>query len=164
MNDRSKALVDLLAAKFADVVVPSASLGDDVIVTVEPSKWLDVAKWLASEGGFSFLSNLSAVDWLARQPRFEIVYNLTDFSTPQRLMVKLAVENGDPPTAPSVTAIWPTANFHEREAFDMFGIVFDSHPNLERILLPDEWEGHPLRKDYSIGKVPIEFKHLSPGA
>jgi len=162
VSKASAALIARLESKFAGVFALSASLGDDVIVTVDPSRWIEAAKWLSTEGGFGFLSNLSAVDWLTREPRFEIVYNLTNFSLPQRLMVKLPVD-GNPPSCPSVTAIWPTANFHEREAFDMFGIVFDGHPNLERILMPDEWEGHPLRKDYAIGKVPIEFKHLSPG-
>ena len=71
--------------------------------------------------------------------------------------------DGEPPAVPSVTGIWPGANWFEREAYDMFGIVFEGHPNLTRILMPDEWEGHPLRKDYSVGKVPVEYKHLSPG-
>ena len=67
------------------------------------------------------------------------------------------VTEGDPPTVPSIVEVWPTANFMEREAFDMFGISFDGHPNLTRILMPEEWEGYPLRKDYGVGKVPIEF-------
>jgi hypothetical protein len=65
--------------------------------------------------------------------------------------------DGDPPRVPSITRLWPTADFMEREAFDLVGIVFDRHPNLKRIMLPDEWEGHPLRKDYGVGKIPIEF-------
>ena len=164
MSAASEDLLTRLTAKFKGALAPAQSLGDDVILVVEASRWFAVATWLAADGGFTFLSNLSAVDWLSREPRFEVVYNLTDLSTPQRLMVKLPVPDGNPPKAPSVTSIWPTANFHEREAYDMFGIVFEGHPNLDRILMPDEWEGHPLRKDYSIGKVPIEFKHLSPGA
>jgi NADH:ubiquinone oxidoreductase subunit C len=71
-------------------------------------------------------------------------------------MLHVAAE-GEPPTIPSVVERWPGADFMEREAFDMFGIVFDGHPNLTRILMPDEWEGHPLRKDYGVGKVPVEF-------
>jgi NADH:ubiquinone oxidoreductase subunit C len=67
------------------------------------------------------------------------------------------VADGDPPTIPSIVDVWPTADWMEREAYDMFGIVFDGHPKLERILMPDEWEGHPLRKDYGVGKIPIDF-------
>jgi NADH-quinone oxidoreductase subunit C len=105
---------------------------------------------------------LCAVDWPGREERFEIVYNLTDIDNPARLRIKLPV-SGEDPKVPSVTSIWPTANWHEREAYDMFGIVFDGHPDLRRILMPDEWEGHPLRKDYAMGKVPVEYKSLSPG-
>jgi NADH-quinone oxidoreductase subunit C len=136
-------------------------LGEAAIV-VEPDQWMSLAKWLASDGGFGFLSDLCAVDWPTREERFEVVYNLTDIDDPARLRVKLPV-SGEDPKVPSVTSIWPTANWHEREAYDMFGIIFDGHPDLRRILMPDEWEGHPLRKDYAMGKVPVEYKSLSPG-
>ena len=91
-----------------------------------------------------------------RATRFEVVVQLLHHDRKERLTVHVGVE-GDPPTIPSVTELWPTADFMERETFDMFGITFDGHPNLTRILMPDEWEGHPLRKDYGVGKVPVEF-------
>ena len=88
--------------------------------------------------------------------RFEIVAQLLSERDKERRTVHVTAE-GDPPTVPSVVDVWPTVNFMEREAFDMFGIAFDGHPNLRRILMPDEWEGHPLRKDYGVGKVPLQF-------
>jgi len=88
--------------------------------------------------------------------RFEIVVQLLRHERRERRTVHV-VASGDPPTVPSVAEVWPTADFMEREAFDLLGIRFDGHPNLTRILMPDDWEGHPLRKDYGVGKVPVEF-------
>jgi NADH-quinone oxidoreductase subunit C len=105
------------------------------------------------------LMDLAGVDRLrlvAPDPRFEIVVQLINHESKQRATVHVPVD-GDPPTVPSITEVWPTANFMEREAFDMFGITFEGHPGLTRILMPDAWEGHPLRKDYGVGKVPVEF-------
>lgn len=153
----------MVRAKFPDAFLNDAVVYGDAVLTIDPAKWIGVATWLAVEGGFTFLSDLCALDLLGAEPRFQVVYNLTDINFPRRLTVVMPVPDGAPPNAPSVTSIWPTASFQEREAFDMFGIVFEGHPNLTRILMPDEWEGHPLRKDYAIGKIPIEFKHLSPG-
>ena len=90
------------------------------------------------------------------EPRFVIACQLLNMDTKERQSLHVAAE-GEPPTLPSVVETWPVADFLEREAFDMFGIVFEGHPNLTRILMPDEWEGHPLRKDYGVGKVPVEF-------
>ena len=94
------------------------------------------------------LSDLTAVDWPRREKRFDVVLNLYSFAKNERLRVKARAAAGEP--VPSVSGVWPTANWLEREAFDMFGIVFAGHPNLTRILLPDEWQGYPLRKDYDI--------------
>jgi NADH-quinone oxidoreductase subunit C len=88
--------------------------------------------------------------------RFEVVAQLLHQGDKERWTAYITAE-GDPPTLPSVTEIWPTANFMEREAFDMFGLIFEGHPNLTRILMPEEWEGYPLRKDYGVGKVTVEF-------
>lgn len=155
-------IIDAIRPKFGEAIRTESTLHGEAVVLIEPSNWSSLAKWLGSEGGFTFLSDLCGVDLIAAENRFEVVYNLTDMKERRRLRVRVPVPPEDPKIT-SVTSIWPTANWHEREAYDMFGIVFDGHPDLSRILMPDEWEGHPLRKDYAMGKVPVEYKHLSPG-
>jgi NADH-quinone oxidoreductase subunit C len=125
--------------------------------TMGAGAWSARAAELHGEGWQ--LLDLAGLDRLrlpTEGPRFEVVVQLLHHDRKERLTIRVAAE-GDPPTIPSVTELWPTANFMEREAFDMFGIAFDGHPNLTRILMPDEWEGYPLRKDYGVGKVPVEF-------
>jgi NADH:ubiquinone oxidoreductase subunit C len=97
-----------------------------------------------------------AVDDRSGHDRFEVVAQFLHHERRERTSVHVLAA-GDPPAVPSVAGLWPTADFMEREAFDLLGIVFEGHPNLKRIMLPDEWEGHPLRKDYGVGKIPIEF-------
>ena len=98
---------------------------------------------------FNFLSDVTCVDWYPSEPRFEVVYHL--LSIPQKDRVRLKVKlSGDDPSIESVTAVWPSANFFEREIFDLFGVRFQGHPYLRRILMPEDWEGHPLRKDYPV--------------
>jgi NADH:ubiquinone oxidoreductase subunit C len=119
-------------------------------------EWSERAAKLRSEGWR--LTDLCGLDRLGigGPVRFEIVCQLLHMEDKKRASIHVQAE-GEPPTIPSVTEVWPVANFLEREAFDMFGIHFDGHPNLTRILMPDEWEGHPLRKDYSVGKIPVDF-------
>lgn len=105
---------------------------------------------------FIFLENLCGVDYLGRDPRFEVVYHLFSFDHFYRVCLKVGVPEDDP-TVPSLTGLWPTANWQEREAYDMFGIVFTGHPSLERILMPPDWEGHPQRKDVPLGYEEVAF-------
>ncbi len=107
--------------------------------------------------GFDSFSDLCGVDYLRRDPRFEVVLNLVSHTHVRRLRIRVGV-SGSNPLVSSVTGVFPGANFYEREAFDLFGIVFEGHPDLTRIVLPDDWDGHPLRKDYSVGSVPVRFK------
>ncbi|MGB0036540.1 MAG: NADH-quinone oxidoreductase subunit C [Candidatus Acidiferrales bacterium] len=109
------------------------------------------AGFLASEASlrFSFLSDITTVDRFPIEPRFEVNYHLLSIERRERLRLKVRVAGSDP-TVHSVTSVWPTANWHERENFDLFGIRFEGHPDLRRILMPDDWEGHPLRKDYPV--------------
>jgi NADH-quinone oxidoreductase subunit C len=101
------------------------------------------------ETGFDFLSFVCAVDYLPREPRFEVVYQLYSTKTHKRFRLKTRIGSQDA-TVPSVTSLWPTADWHERETFDLMGISFQDHPDLRRILLPADWVGHPLRKDYPL--------------
>jgi NADH-quinone oxidoreductase subunit C len=110
-----------------------------------------VAEYLVDEPGlrFSYLSDLTPVDRFPIEPRFELNYHLLSLDRKERLRLRVRLSGSDPVVA-SVSSVWPTANWHEREAFDLFGIRFEGHPDLTRILMPDDWEGYPLRKDYPV--------------
>jgi len=98
---------------------------------------------------FTYLSDVTGVDRFPVEPRFELNYHLLSLARREMLRLKIRVAGGDP-VVESVTAVWPTANWHEREVFDLFGVRFEGHPDLRRILMPEDWEGHPLRKDYPV--------------
>jgi NADH-quinone oxidoreductase subunit C len=120
------------------------------ITMVVPRQHLTrAAEFLVSEPSlrFSFLSDITVVDRFPLEPRFELNYQLLSLDRRERLRLRVWV-NGADPVVSSVTSVWPTANWHERESFDLFGVRFDGHPDLKRILMPEDWEGHPLRKDY----------------
>jgi len=121
----------------------------EITVVVPPSHLVRASEFLSTEPSlrFSFLSDLTPVDRFPLEPRFEINYHLLSLDRRERLRLQVWLSGKDP-AVDSVTSVWPTANWHEREAFDLFGIRFEGHPDLKRILMPDDWEGHPLRKDY----------------
>lgn len=123
---------------------------------VQPDEWRALAEELHRDGWW--LADLCGLDamTLGFDHRFEAVVQLLHRERRERRTIHV-VALGEPPTAPSVVDLWPTARFMEREAFDLVGIHFENHDNLTRIMMPDEWEGHPLRKDYGVGKVSIEF-------
>jgi NADH-quinone oxidoreductase subunit C len=109
--------------------------------------------------GYEMMVDLTAVDWFRKkEPRFEVVVNLLSLSKNKRKTIKVKVDDKTL-TIPSITDIYPGANFYEREVFDMFGILFENHPELTRILMPDDWIGYPLRKDYGSGRIPVQFKN-----
>lgn len=126
------------------------------VIQLAADDWLERAAALKAEGWWA--TSLAGVDrlGLGGAARYEVVAHLVHHDKKEYLRVHVAAA-GEPPTLPSVTSVWPVTNFQEREAYDMYGIHFEGHPNLTRILMPDEWEGWPLRKDYGVGKVPIEF-------
>ena len=143
-------LIQSVRAKIArDVVGYHSYLGDDTIV-VRRESIVAVLKLLKEEFGFNMLMDLSAVDYFGQEPRFEVVYHLNSLEKNIRLRIKTQVNEGE--DVDTITGLWPIANWLEREVWDMFGIVFKGHPNLKRLLMYEEFVGHPLRKDYPINK------------
>ena len=133
----------------ADAVGEVLEFRGEVTAVIPRERLKRVAEFLASEPSlrFSFLSDITPVDRFPLEPRFEVNYHLVSMDRRERLRLKVKLGGSDPAIA-SVTGVWPTANWHERESYDLFGIRFDGHPDLRRILMPDDWEGYPLRKDY----------------
>jgi NADH-quinone oxidoreductase subunit C len=136
----------------------------DLTIYVPAARIVDVCTFLRDdpETEFTMLVWLGGVDLLPRQPRFEVVYHLLSIPRSMRLALKVELNEEDL-HVPSVTGVWATANWHEREAYDFYGIVFDGHPDLTRILLPEDWEGWPLRKDSPLGYQEVAFTHNTPG-
>lgn len=148
-----QSVIDGLKREFPHLN-PVAREDEWVEVNVDRAEWHDVALALRDRLGFDYLSLLSGVDY--QEKGFQVVYHLLDLMANKKLVVKVDAPERDRPTVPSVTDVWPTANFHEREAWDLLGIVFEGHPDLRRILMREDWEGHPLRKDYVDDRVPRE--------
>jgi len=143
-------------AELFDDVEWHLSSGQDVLI-VPKSRWREVAQ-AAKEAGFEMLIDETVVDYLGKRPvRFELVAGLLSMQHNLRVRLRAPVSEDDTVVA-SLVPVYPGANFYEREAYDMFGLTFEDHPDLTRILLPDEWEGYPLRKDYAVGSVPVQFK------
>jgi NADH-quinone oxidoreductase subunit C len=141
-----KELVQKVTERFPSDFVDSSVFRDELTVVVRKKAILHLMRYLHDDLGFDLLTDLCGVDHWPRHPRLEIVYHLYSVKHNQRIRVKTSLEEGE--TISSVESVWQGANWYEREAFDMLGIVFENHPNLKRILLWDEFEGHPLRKDF----------------
>ena len=176
-DDVVDALTDALTQAYPDDVSPAIEKvvvdRGEVTLHVRPARIAEVCQTLRDDAAlrFELCSSVSGVDYLdtdtdsgaagasngSADRRLHAVYHLTSMTYRRRIRLECAVSTEEP-HLPSVTAVYPTADWQEREAYDMFGIVFDGHPNLTRILMPDDWEGYPQRKDYPLGGVPVEYK------
>jgi NADH-quinone oxidoreductase subunit C len=147
-----------LAARLAGRVPDVVEARGEVTAFVDRAELLEVLAWLRGEPdlAFGFLSSVTATDHPGKDPRIWVVYELRSVEHAHRLRVKVGAP-ADDLHVPSVTSAFPTADWHEREVFDLFGVVFDGHPELARILLPADWEGHPLRKDEALGGVGTRY-------
>jgi NADH-quinone oxidoreductase subunit C len=156
-------LLSVLKGHFGEVVLAHRSdFGDDTIV-VQRERWLDVFRFLKSAPSlaFNYLVDLTCVDYFGQEPRFEMVVHLLAFESGKRLRVKARIPEEDA-TIASLVPLWRSANWLEREVYDMFGVRFAGHPDLRRILMYDEFEGYPLRKDYPLKKSQPRVPLLSP--
>jgi len=120
----------------------------ELTLTIEPTE-IRAACSAVQAAGYNFFEDMTAVDWFPRSPRFQLSYHILSHALKERIRLCVLVDEPDP-AVDSITPVWPGANFFEREVFDLFGINFSGHPDQRRIMLPDDWKGHPLRKDYPV--------------
>jgi NADH-quinone oxidoreductase subunit C len=166
-----------VADRFADALRETVFYRGETTLVLAPAALVEVCVALRDAPAlrYDYLADLTAVDWPDRTPRYDVVYHLLSLQTRARVRLKARVgqPEEDAPEVPSVVSVWPTANWYEREIFDLFGITFAGHPDLRRLVMPADWEGHPLRKDYPLtgfalpdphwgGQVPFD-QPLEPG-
>jgi len=144
--------------RFGGAIQEAVEYRGDLALRVEPADLPAVAQFLRDDGElqYVFLSSITGVDYLGREPRFEVVYHLRSLVNRHLIVLKVGVAE-DNPRLPSLVPLWPTATFQEREVFDMFGVLFDGHPSLHRILMPEDWDGHPQRKDEPLVYEEVAF-------
>jgi NADH-quinone oxidoreductase subunit C len=121
---------------------------DELTITVARENIIAAAK-AVQQAGYEFLEDVTAVDWYPSEPRFQITYHILSMSLKERIRLIVRLDSDDA-AVDSITPVWPSANFYEREVFDLFGVHIAGHPNLRRIMMPEDWNGHPLRKDYPV--------------
>jgi NADH-quinone oxidoreductase subunit C len=153
--------VELVKAKFPQAVIETVEFRHEQTIILQPEALTSVCAYLKQSLQYNFLSTVTAVDWPEREPRFDVVYQL--LSLPNQCELRLKVRVGKPgeehPSVPSVCAIWPGANWYEREVYDLFGLTFSGHPDLRRIMMPPDWTTHPLRKDYPLTGFELPEPH-----
>ena len=149
-----------LRERDAESVLDTTYFRDKAAITVTAGSIRETLEWLRTKG-FNFLSSVHGVDYWPEEPRLGVHYELLDMHEVDRIAVKLRVPV-DTPNVPSVVADWPTADHQEREVYDMFGVLFDGHPDHRRILMPEDYEGHPQRRDFPMGGEAILFTYNEP--
>jgi NADH-quinone oxidoreductase subunit C len=153
--------LELLAGELGDATLETVYFRNRATIVIEPARIREVLATLRAKG-YAFLASVHGVDYYPEEPRLGVIYELLDMSKVDRITVKLRLSS-DAPTVESVTgegaegAGWPTANHQEREVYDMFGVVFEGHPDLRRILMPEDYEGFPQRRDFPLGGEPVIF-------
>ncbi len=150
--------VSLVEDELGEQIQGVETFRDETTIVVEPPAIVTATKLLRDDPDlkFDFLAMLTAVDYFPQEPRFMVAYRL--YSMVNNTYIGLRVPlPGDEPSLPTIESVYPNANWHEREVYDMFGITFENHSDLRRILMPHDWEGHPLRKDYPLGYEEVQF-------
>jgi NADH-quinone oxidoreductase subunit C len=148
---KEKAEVAALLAWNADAIEGTKFDRNELTIWIKRDSILEACRFLRdhSQLKFNMLTDLTGLDWFPSEPRFEVVYHLLSIPRKTRLRLKVKLAGNDTRIS-SVISVWPSCNFYEREVFDLFGIQFEGHPYMKRIMMPEDWEGHPLRKDYPV--------------
>jgi len=151
--------VETVRTKFPRAVIETFEDRDELTLLLKPENLVEVCNSLKKD--LPYLETITAVDWPERVPRYDVVYQLLSLESQCyiRLKVQVGQRREQHPEVPTVTGVWPGANWYEREVYDLFGIVFSGHPNLERILMPRDWTTHPLRKDYPLAGFDLPEPH-----
>jgi NADH-quinone oxidoreductase subunit C len=144
-----EAMPDNAAVKALTELATDAKFDRNELTITVVSENIVAACQAVKAAGYNFFEDLTAVDWYPQEPRFQLSYHIVSHTLKQRIRVAVQLGSIDP-TVSSITSVWPSANFYEREVFDLFGINVPGHPRLTRIMMPENWEGHPLRKDYPV--------------
>lgn len=158
LDEKELTTLEILVEQFCQKIISTSMRLGEATAVVEAKAIVEVMRWLRDEAAFALLSALTAYDSHGQEPRFFVVYQLTNLDEPEQLRIKVGLPEKKP-SIESMTSLWPGANFLEREVYDLFGIEFKNHPYLKRILMPEEWEGHPLRKDYPEVYEEVQFTH-----
>jgi NADH-quinone oxidoreductase subunit C len=152
--------VEQLKSKFPDAIEEVREFRGEFTVRVKPEWLVELCTFLRDDPdcAFDFLSDVSGIDYYPEEPRFGVNYHLTSMQYRRRLRLKVRM-SGPEPRVPTVTSVWPGANWFERETYDLFGVVFVGHPDLRRLLLPEDFRGHPMRRDQSAVQEEVQFTH-----
>lgn len=153
--EMKETIVEKLKKNFGDTVQDVTDFRNDLSITIASNKIVDVAKFLKEDPELEFVmcKDVTAIDWATRKNRFTVVYHVYSFKNNYFLRLKSNIVE-ETPVIDSVTSIWPSANWYERETFDMYGIVFNNHPDLRRMYMPEGFQYHPLRKDFPVLGIP----------
>ena len=149
------AILEQLKNRFGDAVLEANEFRDELTVVVPKERIVEICRFLKEDAQlqFDFLADVCGIDMYTPSKRFGVIYNLYSLKNRNRIRLKLFTEEEDP-KVPTMTGVFGTANWHERETFDMFGIVFEGHPDLRRVYMPDDFEHYPLRKDFPLMGIP----------
>jgi NADH-quinone oxidoreductase subunit C len=140
--------IQTLRAAHPDAVTNAKFDRGELTLVITAETIRDICRIL-QRAGYNFFEDVTCVDWYPAEPRFQVTYHILSHKLKERIRLHVMVESIDP-SVDSITPVWPAANFYEREVWDLFGVRFNGHPGLRRIMLPEEWDGHPLRKDYPV--------------
>ncbi len=153
--------IETVRSKFPQAVIDTVEFRDEQTILLKPANLVEVCAFLKKNLHYDFLETVTAVDWPERVPRFDVVYQLLSLSNQcfVRLKVQVGARREEHPAVPTVTGVWPGANWYEREVYDLFGITFTGHPDLRRILMPADWTTYPLRKDYPLTGFDLPEPH-----